>query len=561
MIVAEPAVAHARHPVASPPVGGDAGEARLHPWPLVRESPAELAEARSRWLLGTVAHHAVCHALPSLMTLSLPRWKGGLPWPPRLGPLPITSAVIALLVLAPASQLHRFPRSNAEGLERVVAMATLVQSFQSTDVRPVPLLWQERLGAEPAARLWARQRGPWWQFWGREGSAHLVVPARLFGPQASMALPEGALRVDDLVVIAPDPLSEQTLQQQLTRTSRPPRGLEQRCVNLLRTRQAVVWTKLALAQISGDLAPLLQGFQQGCLTVSAEADGLYWQGEASAKPDSVVAASPQPPEPARSREPLPENLLLEVAGARLDQLLEALLSNAVIRRPLMDRYGLDQTALERLKGTPFLLRLRPQSKGPFLASLELQLAVGEDRSGWTGWLATLGQALESQGLSDQRSSTGKSGASAVQAKLPSSLWLREDGTPLGGWRWVVPASGGAPELLFVLGAGLPGGERFPAAMAPAGGGLSLRARPSALSELGLLPPDLPAVARRSSQLEMVSAPAGASRSRAGSSQSSGSGLSWLWGSLRLEPSPASPSSISPLKPPAKAKDPPQPGER
>ncbi len=447
------------------------------------------------------------------MTLSLPRWKGGLPWPPRLGPLPITSAVIALLVLAPASQLHRFPRSNAEGLERVVAMATLVQSFQSTDVRPVPLLWQERLGAEPAARLWARQRGPWWQFWGREGSAHLVVPARLFGPQASMALPEGALRVDDLVVIAPDPLSEQTLQQQLTRTSRPPRGLEQRCVNLLRSRQAVVWTKLALAQISGDLAPLLQGFQQGCLTVSAEADGLYWQGEASAKPDSVVAASPQPPEPARSREPLPENLLLEVAGARLDQLLEALLSNAVIRQPLMDRYGLDQTALERLKGTPFLLRLRPQSKGPFLASLELQLAVGEDRSGWTGWLATLRQALESQGLSDQRSSTGKSGASAVQAKLPSSLWLREDGTPLGGWRWVVPASGGAPELLFVLGAGLPGAERFPAAMAPAGGGLSLRARPSALSELGLLPPDLPAVARRSSQLEMVSAPAGASRSR------------------------------------------------
>lgn len=476
------------------------------------------------------------------MTLSLPRWKGGLPWPPRLGPLPITSAVIALLVLAPASQLHRFPRSNAEGLERVVAAATLVQSFQSADARPVPLLWQERLGVEPAARLWARQRGPWWQFWGREGAAHLVVPARLFGSQASIPLPERALRVDDLVVIAPDPLSEQTLQQQLTRTARPPRGLEQRCVNLLRTRQAVVWTKLALAQISGDLAPLLQGFQQGCLTVSAEADGLNWQGEASAKPDSVVAAAPLPPEPARSREPLPDNLLLEMSGARLDQLLEALLSNAVIRQPLMDRYGLDQPSLDRLKGTPFLLRLRPQPKGPFQASLELQLAVGEDRSGWTGWLGTLRQALESQGLSDQRSSAGQASAAAVQAKLPSSLWLREDGTPLGGWRWVVPASGGAPELLFVLGAGLPGAERFPAAKAPPGGGLSLRARPSALSELGLLPPDLPAVARRSSQLEMISAPAGASK--AAGSRGSGSGLSWLWGSLRLESAPATPSRVT-----------------
>lgn len=217
------------------------------------------------------------------MTLTLPRWKG-LPPAPRLGPLPITSALIAMLVLAPASQLHRFPRSNAEGLERVVGMATLVQSFQSGDARPVPLLWQERLGVESATRLWTRQRGTWWQFWGREGSAHLVVPARLFGPQASAPLPGRAVRVDDLVVIAPDPLSFQTLQQQLRRTARTPRGLEQRCVNLLRSRQAVAWTKLALAQISGDLAPLLQRFQQGCLTVSAEADGLSWQGRPAPSP-------------------------------------------------------------------------------------------------------------------------------------------------------------------------------------------------------------------------------------------------------------------------------------
>ena len=490
------------------------------------------------------------------MTLSLPRWKG-LPPAPRLGPLPITSAVIALLVLAPASQLHRFPRSNAEGLERVVGVATLVQSFQSGDARPVPLLWQERLGPEPAARLWARQRGTWWQFWGREGSAHLVVPGRLFGPQASAALPARAVRVDDLVVIAPDPLSHQTLQQQLRRTSRPPRGLEQRCVNLLRSRQAVVWTKLALAQISGDLAPLLQRFQQGCLTVSAEADGLSWQGEASAKPDSVAPAPSLPPEPAPSRgEPLPADLLLEVTGARLDQLLDALLSNAVIRQPLMDRYGLDQAALERLQSTPFLLRLRPQPKGPFLASLELQLAVGQERSGWTRWLSALSQALERQGLSDQRSPSNAgpaTSATAVQVKLPSSLWLRDDGTPLGGWRWVVPASGGAPELLFVLGAALPGAERFAAATPPAGGGLSLRARPDALAALGLLPPDLPAVARRSTQLEILSAPAAAPKP--GASPGGDAGLSWLWGSLMLEaPTPPPAATAQPAQAPQAASE-------
>ncbi len=468
------------------------------------------------------------------MTLSLPRWKG-LPPAPRLGPLPITSALIALLVLVPASQLRRFPRSNAEGLERVVGVATLVQSFQSGDARPVPLLWQERLGAEPAARLWARQRGTWWQFWGREGSAHLVVPARLFGPQAGAVLPGRAIRVDDLVVIASDPLSHQTLQQHLRRTTRPPRGLEQRCVNLLRSRQAVAWTKLALAQISGDLAPLLQRFQQGCLTVNAEADGLSWQGEASAKPDPAAPAPPQPPQPAPSRDPLPADLLLEVAGARLDQLLDALLSNAVIRQPLMDRYGLDQAALERLQSTPFLLRLRPQPKGPFLASLDLQLAVGQDRSGWTRWLSALSQALERQGLRDQRSPSSPGPAAAatsVQARLPSSLWLREDGSPLGGWRWVVPTAGGAPELLFVLGAALPRAERFPAASPPAGGGLTLRARPDALAALGLLPPDLPAVARRSTQLELRSVPVATPRS--GASPGGDLGLSWLWGSLTLK---------------------------
>ncbi|MCP9839653.1 hypothetical protein KBY93_03260 [Synechococcus sp. J7-Johnson] len=471
------------------------------------------------------------------MTLTLPRWKG-LPPAPRLGPLPITSALIALLVLAPASQLHRFPRSNAEGLERVVGMATLVQSFQSGDARPVPLLWQERLGAESATLLWTRQRGTWWQFWGREGSAHLVVPARLFGPQASAPLPGRAVRVDDLVVIAPDPLSFQTLQQELRRTARTPRGLEQRCVNLLRSSQAVVWTKLALAQISGDLAPLLQRFQQGCLTVSAEADGLSWQGEASAKPDSVATSPSLPPVPSPSREPLPPDLLLEVAGARLDLLLDALLSNAVIRQPLMDRYGLDQAALERLQNTPFLLRLRPQPKGPFQASLELQLAVGQERSGWTRWLSALGQALERQGLSDQLSPSrpenaagNSAAATAGRAKLASSLWLRDDGTPLGGWRWVVPTAGGAPELLFVLGAGLPGAERFAPARPPAGGGLSLRARPESLAALGLLPPDLPAVVRRSTQLEILSAPAAASKP--GASPGGDAGLSWLWGSLRL----------------------------
>ncbi|MCX5931566.1 MAG: hypothetical protein NTW83_06980, partial [Cyanobacteria bacterium] len=143
--------------------------------------------------------------------------------------------------------------------------------------------------------------------------------------------------------------------------------------------------------------------------------------------------------------------------------------------------------------------------------------------------------------------------SAVTSRLPSSLWLRDDGTPLGGWRWVVPASGGTPQLLFVLGAGLPGAERFAAARPPAGGGLNLRARPVALASLGLLPQDLPAVARRSSQLEILSAPVATPKpgvKPGGTSPAGDGGLSWLWGSLTLEAPQATPAAkAQPAKPP------------
>ncbi len=480
------------------------------------------------------------------MTFSLPRWQRRLPRL-RLGPLPATSLLVALLIALPASQLGRYPRATAIGLERLSGVATLIQSFAADPSRPVPLLWRQRLGEVPATRLWQQHRGGWWQFWGREeaGGAYLALPAVLFGPRAEALLPPHALRIDDLVLIAPDPLSRQLLQQQLVSPGRPPRGLEARCVALLRTSSAVAWSKVALAQLSGDLAPLLQRFQQGCLELGSEAGRLTWLGEASA-----VAGAPAPapssgllPPERIGVDPLPPPLLLEVRGQRLDLLLDALLSNQLIRQPLEERYGLSPTLLGRLADLPFQLRLRSQPGGPFLASLELQLTVGPQRADWIGWLVPLREALEAQGLQERPPAAP---SAALPATLPSSRWARSDGTVVGGWTWVTTAGGGPAELLFVLGemseapaAAVPSG-RAPRSGSreglPPGAELRLRAHPAELEARGLLPPELPSAVRRARSLELLAAPLPTTGTGAAAEAGPGrrSPLSRLWGWLELE---------------------------
>jgi hypothetical protein len=235
-----------------------------------------------------------------------------------------------------------------------------------------------------------------------------------------------------------------------------------------------------------------------------------------------------------------------VQGTRLDLLLQALLSNQLIRKPLEDRYGLDEKLLERLERTPFLLRLRPQPRGLFRASLELQLAVGPDRSAWTAWLGPMARALESQGLVDREATRDPERPPSLRptgsaGDLRVSTWVRQDGAVIGGWRWITTAPGSIPELLFVLGAeaapALPGSG--PAQGPAAGVDLRLRARPADLAVLSLLPPDLPTVVRRAQHLDMssLSVPTQAGRAR----------LSWLWGSLSLGRAPTKPAE-APIRP-------------
>jgi hypothetical protein len=109
------------------------------------------------------------------------------------------------------------------------------------------------------------------------------------------------------VVVAPDPLSQQLLQDQLKLSGRQPRGLEQRCLQRLQQEQAVFWSPLGLGLLAGPMAPLLQRFQEGCLSLSLQGSNLSMEGEASST--GGILARPGRLAPLPGLEPLPADLL------------------------------------------------------------------------------------------------------------------------------------------------------------------------------------------------------------------------------------------------------------
>ena len=402
-------------------------------------------------------------------------------------PLPITGLSIAALLAIPAVLLVAFPRRSATGLERLIPSAALLQSFPAQPLAAPPGLWRQRLGPALAARLWPQQRRLWWQFWGAHGDA--AGAFLVFAAPQSQPLPPLALRVDDLVVVAPNPLARQLLQQELRVRRRSPRGLALRCTQELKEREAVHWNASALSQMLGPLAPLAQGQQQGCLVLAAQGRGLFWHGEAEAS-DGALAPPPPPLALPAASQPLAADALLELRGRRLDVLLQGLLASPVLRQSLAGRYGLGSDVLKVLQPSGFQLRLRQVPRGPFLAALELQLEVRPaGRPGLERWLDQLSRALTDQGLESNR-------------PLPAlTAWNREDGTVVGGWRW----SARREQLLLFLG---PVPSR-PAAPAPLEvGDWQLRLRPAAMASIGLMPAGVPVVVRRAVQLELLGKPVG-----------------------------------------------------
>lgn len=440
----------------------------------------------------------------------------------RRWPLPLTSLAILTLLLAPTAALLRWPRPQARGLERLLAVSALLQSFPADPGRSVPPLWQQRLGPRLAPAAWRQQRRLWWQFWGRHGDAgaFLVLPGSQLGE-----LPATALELDDLVVVAPDPLSRQLLQEQLRLHQRPPRGVEERCLQRLQAPQGVYWSAVALGAMAGPVSPLLQRIQQGCLTLNLTPKGLAWQGEASAVPGLVVPA-------AVTRAALPPLLLpadgplLDINGGSLDLVLQGLIRRSFIREALERRYGLKAGELAALGRSPFRLQLRPQDEGAYKASLELLIRVGDQRARWQRWLQSLHTALLAQGL--EEAPTSEPG-SAPQIPPSRVTWIRNDGTVVGGWRWIVSGRS-KPEVRLLLFLGpLPPEQGFPEPLywTPSRRDLHLTMRPAALRKRGLLPDALPEPVLRAQNLQL---------NLLGDQERPGSAaLSWVTGDLRLAP--------------------------
>jgi len=72
------------------------------------------------------------------------------------------------------------------------------------------------------------------------------------------------------------------------------------------------------------------------------------------------------------------------------------------------------------------------------------------------------------------------------------LWSREDASVVGGWRWLK-----GDELLLFLG---PNPLKAPSFADPVAADWQLLLQPQALDQLELLPPGLPLVVKRASQL-------------------------------------------------------------
>jgi len=426
---------------------------------------------------------------------------------PRLQ-LRATALVTALLLLAPALVLWRLPRPRAQGLARLLSETALIQSFVANPLRPVPSLWQQRLGPSQALRQWQRQQGLWWQFWGRDGDAgaFLAIADRPGPAAAAPPLPPNALRVDDLLVLAPDPLSLRQLSDQLRSSSRQRQGLERRCLERLQQGQAVYWSPLGLAAITGPVAPFLQHLRQGCLSLATGSGALELpgalelQGEATAF-TGLLAEPPRAGQGLARPAPLPRGIALELSGPRLEPWLQGLLSRQLIREPLAARYGLADGELKLLQSVPFQLRLRRIASGAFQSGLDLQFILGSERQAWAKLLERLRQGLLDGGLQETAARLepgGAAGTGGSNRRLPTASFSREDGQVVGGWRWLA-SPGGDPQLLLFLGSE----PLAPSAARIDSGRFQLRLRPSELDGLSLIPEGLPLLVRRATSLELV----------------------------------------------------------
>ena len=364
----------------------------------------------------------------------------------RLGlKFPATSLGILLLILGSLIGLRFTTTHNfvqREGLVRSLAELAdgfiLIQSFQGDPSRPVPSLWNARLGIKPASELWRRQGGMlWWQAWSLDGEAYLILPAHQLSEDAQSPYSQ---RYGDLLVLGTDQLHREQLSQRIKAESSQAGfliegGLFASCLQSLAQEPSVYWTADALASISGPLAPLLQQGREGCMQLRLQGRSLQWNGVISQRPlRSNPAKADLAAWTTASVEVAPDDrtTLLHVEGTALRLILGTLLSRQIIQVPLEQNYGISKVLRSQISTSPFSLRLIARPEGFYRAGLQLQIPVSNDRTSWFKVLSAVSDRLKSRGYVSPP-------PSADQPVQNQTLWFKTDDpkkTIVGGWRWL-----------------------------------------------------------------------------------------------------------------------------
>ncbi|KZR64147.1 hypothetical protein PMIT1306_01117 [Prochlorococcus sp. MIT 1306] len=368
---------------------------------------------------------------------------------------PVSSAGIFSLLLIPTIVLLLFKgHLTSSRTDRLGTFAplmtemTLIQSFRGDPQRQAPRLWQDRLGMNLAKDLWRRQgRGLWWQAWANDGEAYLLLPEILWPMSVNSSI--AFKRLDDMVVIASDGLHRQQLLQSLgegfVHSPAGQSSLQRFCNSVLQHGPAVTWSPDGLASVSGAMAPLLQISRYGCLSLRLDRNQLKWQGVVGYRPFGLapvgIDASPfqyRPMAIKLAARPDIDQALLNMQVKSMDLLFGSLLSKQIIQDSLDKNYGINQQLRVRLASLPLDFSLGKQRKGPFQASIQLQLDLPEGSSGWQPVIDTISQRLEARDFI-------REGKSVVQKDLNIdvdfsglTLWRQpySDGERIvGGWVW------------------------------------------------------------------------------------------------------------------------------
>lgn len=388
--------------------------------------------------------------------------------------------------------IHTAPADQPGSLQPLLPSVALLQTFPPPGgTTVVPPIWRERLPPALMQRLQRQSSSPWSQAW----SSHSGTPPFLILRDLPGGVPvRHSFRWGSYTVIAADPLSLQTLQADLRRPLAA--AHRSRCPLVDRSAPSLFWSGDALASLAGPLVPLLQPWQEGCLTLGSTGGPgrrLRWSGRVTGQPP--LHGTPQSRSDRGAWMPAsgsPPTALLSLEGSSLEPLIGSLLRPGPLLGELRQRHGLSAPLERQLLAMPFRLILKPNAAdAPYRVTLLLALPK------------TSGSLSPAQTLAPLLAALGRDLPEDLRMLREAHISTVVDGSNQVRGGWLQNDRG----LVFSLG-GLPDAAPLAAGPVVQAKGLRLDASPVALDSLQLLPQALPDTIRQSPRLQALWTPEG-----------------------------------------------------